>query len=67
MAGTAQGLAAEEHSMAYFGLWTWDGTLEHIHHAFYAAVREDAGWEASPTTAIIGSQSAKGARKGGLA
>jgi transposase len=51
---------------AYFDLWTWDGTLERIHHALYVAVREQAGREASPTTAIIDSQSAKGAQKGGL-
>ena len=50
---------------AYFDLWTWDGTLERIHHALYVAVREQAGREASPTTAIIDSQSAKGAQKGG--
>src|SRR5262249_9737129 len=48
---------------AYFDLWTWDGTLERIHHALYVAVREQAGREASPTTAIIDSQSAKGAQK----
>src|SRR6266481_6073141 len=40
---------------AYFDLWTWDGTLERIHHALYVAVREQAGREASPTTAIIDS------------
>jgi transposase len=50
---------------AYFDLWTWDGTLERIHHTLYVAVREQAGREASPTTAIIDSQSAKGAQKGG--
>jgi len=50
----------------YLDLWTWDGTLERIHHALYVAVREQAGREASPTTAIIDSQSAKGAQKGGL-
>jgi len=22
---------------AYFDLWTWDGTLERIHHALYVA------------------------------
>jgi hypothetical protein len=37
-------------------------TLERIHHALYVAVREQAGREASPTTAIIDSQSVKGAR-----
>jgi transposase len=50
----------------YFDLWTWDGTLERMHHALYVAVREQAGREASPTTAIIDSQSAKGAQKGGF-
>jgi transposase len=49
----------------YFNLWTCDGTLERLHHALYVAVREQAGREASPTTAIIDSQSAKGAQKGG--
>ena len=49
----------------YFDLWEWDGTLERIHHAFYVAVRERAGREASPSAAIIDSQSAKAAQKGG--
>jgi len=49
----------------YFTLWDWDGTLERIHHALYVVVREQAGREASPTAAIIDSQSAKGAQKGG--
>jgi transposase len=50
----------------YFMLWNWDGTLERIHHALYVSVREQEGREASPTAAIIDSQSAKGAPKGGL-
>jgi transposase len=50
----------------YFVLWNWDGTLERIHHALYVAVREQEGREASPTAAIIDSQSAKTAQKGGL-
>ena len=49
----------------YLDLWDWDGTLGRIHHALYVEVREKAGREASPTTAIIDSQSAKGAVKGG--
>ena len=49
-----------------FSLWEWDGTLERIHHALYVAVREQAGREASPTTAIIDSQTSKGAQKGAL-
>jgi transposase len=50
----------------YLELWNWDGTLERIHHALYVAVREKEGREASPTAAIIDSQSAKGSLKGGL-
>jgi transposase len=49
----------------YLDLWDWDGTLSRIHHALYVEVREAAGREASPTTAIIDSQTAKGAVKGG--
>src|SRR5919205_942007 len=50
----------------YFDLWTWDGTLDHIHHALYVKCREQASREASPTAAIIDSQSVKSAEKGGL-
>jgi transposase len=50
----------------YFRLWDWDGTLERIHEALYVAVREAAGRAASPTAAIVDSQSAKAAQKGGL-
>jgi transposase len=50
----------------YFMLWDWDGTLERIHHALYVAVREREGREASPTAAVIDSQSAKAAQKGAL-
>lgn len=49
----------------YFRLWDWDGTLERIHHALYVQCREQAGREASPTAAIIDSQSVKSAEKGG--
>lgn len=50
----------------YLDLWEWDGTLERIHHALYVACREQAGREASPSAAIIDSQSARAAQKGGL-
>ena len=50
----------------YLDLWEWDGTLARIHHALSVEVREKAGREASPTAAIIDSQTAKGALKGGL-
>ena len=49
----------------YLDLWDWDGTIQRIHHALYVDCREQAGREASPTTAIIDAQSAKGAVKGG--
>jgi transposase len=49
----------------YFDLWSWDGTLERLHHALYVACREQASREASPTAAIIDSQSVKSAEKGG--
>src|SRR5471032_1517697 len=48
----------------YFMLWDWDGTLERIHDALYVATRQAAGREASPTAAIIDSQSAEAAQKG---
>ena len=31
----------------YLELWNWDGTLEHIHHALYVAVRVEKGREAA--------------------
>ena len=46
-------------------LWAWDGTLRRLHHALSVQVRERAGKEASPTAAIIDSQSVKSAEKGG--
>jgi len=49
----------------YFDLWSWDGTLDRIHHALYVECRERAEREASPTAAIIDSQSVKSAEKGG--
>ena len=49
----------------YFDLWDWDGTLASIHDALYVAVREREGREASPTVAVIDSQSARTAQKGG--
>ena len=51
----------------YFDLWSWDGTLDRIHEALYRRCREEASREASPTAAIIDSQSVKSAEKGGPA
>ena len=50
----------------YFSLWTWDRTLDRIHHELYLKCREKAEREASPTACIIDSQSVKSAEKGGL-
>jgi transposase len=49
----------------YLDLWSWDGTLDRLHHALYTKCREAAAREASPTAAIIDSQSVKSAEKGG--
>lgn len=49
----------------YFDLWNWDGTLSRIHAELYVRCREAMGREASPTAAIIDSQSVKSAEKGG--
>jgi transposase len=50
----------------YFRRWTDDGTLDRLHHALYAECRELAEREASPSAAIIDSQSVKSAEKGGV-
>jgi transposase len=49
----------------YFDRWDYDGTLERIHHALYIECRELDGRAASPTAAVIDSQSVKSAEKGG--
>ena len=48
----------------YFIRWQCDRTLTRLHHALYVQAREQAGKEASPTTAIIDSQSVKSAERG---
>ena len=50
----------------YLDRWTWDRTLDRIHQALDVACREQAEREASPSAAIIDSQSVKSAGKGGL-
>jgi transposase len=52
---------------SYFDLWNWDGTLGRIHQELYVKCRDAMGREASPTAAIIDSQSVKSAEKGGVA
>jgi transposase len=49
----------------YFAQWDYDGTLDRIHHTLYVKCREQAEREASPSAAIIDSQSVKSAEKGG--
>ena len=60
-----KGLAPRSTINRYFSRWTADGTVDRIHHALYVECRELAGREASPTVAIIDSQSVKSAEKGG--
>jgi len=49
----------------YFCNWSYDGTLEQIHHALYVKCSEQSEREASPTACIVDSQSVKSAEKGG--
>jgi len=50
----------------YFDLWTYDGTLDRLHHNLYVKCRDKLGRKASPTACAIDSQSVKSAEKGGL-
>jgi len=43
----------------YLTRWSYDGTIEKIHHALYVQCREMVGREASPTACVIDSQSVK--------
>ena len=49
----------------YFDAWSWRGGLGRMHDALYEFCRAQEGREASPTAAIIDSQSVKSAEKGG--
>ena len=51
----------------YFHLWSYDGTLDRLHEALYVKCREQAARDASPTAALLDSQSVKSAEKGGVA
>ena len=50
----------------YFREWRLDGTWERIHETLRPRVRESAGKDATPSAAIIDSQSVKTTEKGGL-
>ena len=49
----------------YLDLWSWNGTIDRIHHMLFVECREQSEREASPTAAVIDSQSVKSAEKGG--
>src|ERR1700679_3356181 len=51
----------------YFHPWGYDGPLDRLHEALYVKCREQAGRAASPTAAILDSQSVKSAEKGAVA
>ena len=51
----------------YFDLWSYDGTLDRLHEALYVKCREQAGRDASPTAAILDSQSSSQRKRGGVA
>src|ERR1700735_5282219 len=63
----AKGLPPRSTVHGYFVLWNYDGTLDRLHHVLYVKCREKADRDASPTAAIIDSQSVKSAEKGGAA
>ena len=50
----------------YMVRWSQDGTLTKVHHALYVKCREQLDRAASPTAAVIDSQSVKSAEKGGV-
>src|SRR4051812_26625418 len=49
----------------YFEVWSWGGTLDRFDDTLYVKCRRQAAREATPTAAIIDTQSVKSAEKGG--
>ena len=49
----------------YFRTWRRDGTWQRAHNALHATLRQAQGRQASPSAAVIGSQSVKTTEKGG--
>src|SRR3954451_22603841 len=66
MEGATQGSAAEEHGARLSRALELGRHLGAHPSRLYVAQRQEEGREASPTVAIIESQTAKGAQKGGL-
>jgi transposase len=58
-------LPAKSTVHGYLERWRDDRTLDHLHHTLYVKCREKMERQASPTAAVIDSQSVKGAEKGG--
>src|SRR5215212_2811852 len=65
MARPSQRPAAAQHGAWLFVRWHCDGVLDRLHFELYRQVRDLEGRHASPTTAIVDSQSVKSAEKGG--
>lgn len=65
MAASAEGPATEEHSVGYFSRWQDVGVFLRINHHLVLADRERAGREASPSAAVLDSQSVKTTESGG--
>ena len=59
VAAVAEGFSTAPTVYNYFWEWTRYGVLDRIHHVLLVKVREMEGREASPTAAIIDSQSVK--------
>ena len=64
---TPSGLSALVHGFGYFRAFLRAGVWESMRHHLVMMLREQGGREASPTAAIIDTQSVKTTEKGGLA